>query len=80
MCALGCRSNVLLSWFYFDFHYKHACVVTSTIECFTPYMCVVFSCHSHLVARMKYVFEQVMLVDGTRKMRGDIIQKDFKSC
>ena len=33
----------------------------------------------HLVARMKYVFEQVMLVDGTRKMRGDIIQKTLKA-
>ena len=28
---------------------------------------------------MKYVFEQVMLVDGTRKMRGDIIQKTLKA-
>ena len=35
--------------------------------------------YSHLVARMKYVFEQVMLVDGTRKMRGDIIQKTLKA-
>ena len=28
---------------------------------------------------MKYVFEQVMLVDGTRKLRGDIIQKTLKA-
>ena len=33
---------------------------------------------SHLVAKMKHVFEQVVLVDGTRKMRGDIIQKTLK--
>lgn len=36
--------------------------------------------HSHLVAKMKNVFEQVMMVDGQRrKMRGDIIQKTFKA-
>lgn len=35
--------------------------------------------HTHLVAKMKNVFEQVMLVDGTRRMRGDIIQKTFKA-
>lgn len=29
---------------------------------------------------MKNVFEQVMLVDGSRRMRGDIIQKTFKVC
>ena len=36
------------------------------------------SSHSHLVAKMRRVFEQVMLVDGTRRMRGDIIQKTLK--
>lgn len=27
---------------------------------------------------MRNVFEQVMMVDGSRRMRGDIIQKTFK--
>ena len=39
--------------------------------------------HTHtcrlLVVRMKYVFEQVMLVDGTRKMKPETIQKTFKA-
>ena len=35
--------------------------------------------HSHLVVKMKYVFEQVMLVDGTRRMRGEIIAKTLKA-
>ncbi len=30
------------------------------------------------MSKMKNVFEQVMLVDGSRRMRGDIIQKTFK--
>lgn len=35
--------------------------------------------HAHLVTKMKNVFEQVMMVDGQRRMRGDIIQKTFKA-
>jgi len=35
--------------------------------------------HIHLVAKMKRVFEQVMLVDGSRRMRGDIISKTLKA-
>ena len=43
------------------------------------FVCLFVCCvSSHLVAKMKNVFEQVMLVDGTRRMRGDIIQKTFK--
>ena len=38
-------------------------------------MCV----HRLLVAKMKYVFEQVMLVDGTRKMKSSTVQKTFKA-
>ncbi len=34
---------------------------------------------SHLVSKMKYVFEQVMVVDGTRRLRGDMIQKTLKA-
>ncbi len=30
------------------------------------------------MSKMKNVFEQVKLVDGSRRMRGDIIQKTFK--
>ena len=30
------------------------------------------------MSKMKNVFEQVMVVDGSRRMRGDIIQKTFK--
>ena len=37
--------------------------------------------HTHrlLVAKMKHVFEQVMLVDGTRHMKPETIQKTFKA-
>lgn len=28
---------------------------------------------------MKYVFEQVMVVDGTRRLRGEMIQKTLKA-
>ncbi len=35
---------------------------------------------SHLVAKMKWVFDQVMILDGNRRLRGDIIQKTLKVC
>ncbi|XP_064383161.1 dedicator of cytokinesis protein 1-like [Halichondria panicea] len=35
--------------------------------------------HSHLVAKMKWVFDQVMILDGGRRLRGDIIQKTLKA-
>ena len=42
-----------------------------------PPLIIIWLCR-HLVAKMKNVFEQVMMVDGPRRMRGDIIQKTFK--
>ena len=39
----------------------------------------VHSLHRLLVSKMKYVFEQVMLVDGTRSMKQATIQKTFKA-
>lgn len=33
----------------------------------------------HLVAKMKWVFDQVMILDGNRKLRGEIIQKTLKA-
>lgn len=56
----------------------HMLVIIIACDHKDVFYCLVF-CLSHLVARMKYVFEQVMLVDGTRKMRGDIIQKTLKA-
>ena len=50
---------------------------------YTVYMSVIVTrvCIRHrlLVTKMKKVFEEVMLVDGTRTMDGTTIQKTFKA-
>ena len=67
---------------YCCFCVLHASSTLSTKLCDTyvhvrGLMCC-FSSLRHLVSKMRNVFEQVMLVDGSRRMRGDIIQKTFK--
>ena len=52
------------------------CLLVLVVCLLVPLFVVCFS--SHLVTKMKNVFEQVMMVDGQRRMRGDIIQKTFK--